>query len=90
VDGCDAQIERTLGKLTADKPVPQEPLLMSLTGRLAPDFKTIADMSPFGAVSTLIGLFRRIDGLNLELPFAGTRMLRDLLRPKGSRSGAST
>jgi len=26
VDECDAQIERTLGTLTADKPVPQEPL----------------------------------------------------------------
>jgi transposase len=26
VDECDAQIDRTLGTLTADKPVPQEPL----------------------------------------------------------------
>ena len=35
-------------------------------------------------------LMRRIDELHLELPFAGARMLRDLLRAKGSWSDAST
>ena len=34
-------------------------------------------------------LMRRIDELHLELPFAGTRMLRTCCKPKGSRSGAS-
>ncbi len=32
-------------------------------------------------------LMRRIDELHLELPFAGTRMLRDLLRAEGFEVG---
>ena len=32
-------------------------------------------------------LMRRIDELHLELPFAGARMLRDLLRPEGFAVG---
>ena len=32
-------------------------------------------------------LMRRIDELHLEHPFAGTRMLRDLLRPEGFEAG---
>ena len=32
-------------------------------------------------------LMRRIDELHLELPFAGSRMLRDLLNPEGHRVG---
>ena len=32
-------------------------------------------------------LMRRIDELNLELPFAGARMLRDLLRGEGILAG---
>ena len=32
-------------------------------------------------------LMRRIDELHLELPFAGSRMLRDLLRLEGTRVG---
>ncbi len=35
-------------------------------------------------------LMRRIDALHLEHPFMGARMLRDSLRRKASRSGAST
>jgi putative transposase len=34
-----------------------------------------------------LALMRRIDELHLELPFAGSRMLRDLLAAEGSRSG---
>ena len=34
-----------------------------------------------------LALMRRIDELHLEHPFAGTRMLRDLLRPEGFRVG---
>ena len=32
-------------------------------------------------------LMRRLDELHLELPFAGARMLRDLLRPEGFAVG---
>ena len=34
-------------------------------------------------------LMNRIDRLHLEFPFAGARMLRDLLNQDGSRLGAS-
>ena len=34
-------------------------------------------------------LMRRIDRLHLELPFAGARMLRDLLRQEGHKVGRS-
>ncbi len=34
-------------------------------------------------------LMNRIDRLQLELPFAGARMLRDLLRQEGHRAGRS-
>jgi len=34
-------------------------------------------------------LMNRIDRLHLELPFAGTRMLRDLLRQEGHKVGRS-
>jgi putative transposase len=34
-----------------------------------------------------LALMRRLDALHLELPFAGTRMLRDLLRGEGERIG---
>ncbi len=34
-----------------------------------------------------VALMRRIDELHLEYPFAGTRMLRDMLRPEGQRIG---
>ena len=37
-----------------------------------------------------LALMRRIDELHLEHPFAGSRMLRDLLNREGSRSVAST
>ena len=33
-----------------------------------------------------LALMRRIDELHLDYPFAGSRMLRDLLAPRGSRS----
>ena len=34
-------------------------------------------------------LMNRIDRLHLELPFAGARMLRDLLRQEGHKAGRS-
>jgi putative transposase len=34
-----------------------------------------------------LALMRRIDELHLEFPFAGARMLRDLLRLEGIRAG---
>jgi putative transposase len=34
-----------------------------------------------------LALMRRIDELHLELPFAGSRMLRDLIRLEGTRAG---
>ena len=34
-----------------------------------------------------LALMRRIDELHLELPFAGSRMLRDLLALEGTRAG---
>jgi len=34
-----------------------------------------------------LALMRRIDALHLEYPFAGARMLRDLLRQEGFRVG---
>lgn len=34
-----------------------------------------------------LALMRRIDELHLEHPFAGARMLRDLLRKEGQRVG---
>jgi putative transposase len=37
--------------------------------------------------ATDLALMRRIDELHLEFPFAGSRMLRDLLAAEGSRCG---
>ena len=34
-----------------------------------------------------LALMRRIDGLHLNFPFAGTRMLRDMLKLEGSAVG---
>ena len=34
-----------------------------------------------------LAIMRRIDELHLEFPFAGSRMLRDLLRQEGTRIG---
>ena len=36
-----------------------------------------------------LAIMRRIDLLHLDFPFAGSRMLRDLLNREGSRSGAA-
>lgn len=35
-----------------------------------------------------LAIMRRIDALHLEYPFAGSRMLRDLLRGEGVQLGA--
>ncbi len=36
-----------------------------------------------------LALMRRIDELHLESPFAGVRMLRDVLRKEGTRIGCA-
>ena len=41
----------------------------------------------FAMAAAVLGLMRRIDELHLEYPFAGARMLRDLLRQEGQRVG---
>lgn len=41
--------------------------------------------APIGEID--LRLMRRIDELHLELPFAGSRMLRDLLRQEGEEVG---
>ena len=43
--------------------------------------------APRPVSATDLGLMRRIDELHLELPFAGSRMLRDLLRGEGFVTG---
>ncbi len=45
-------------------------------------YSTPRDVSPAD-----LALMRRMDELHLEHPFAGTRMLRDLLRPEGFPAG---
>ena len=42
---------------------------------------------PTLASSADLALMRRIDALHLAYPFAGTRMLRDLLRREGTQLG---
>jgi putative transposase len=42
---------------------------------------------PVGASAEDLRLMRRLDELHLELPFAGSRMLRDLLKAEGSKVG---
>lgn len=42
---------------------------------------------PMGVSAEDLRLMRRIDELHLELPFAGSRMLRDLLNQEGHRVG---
>ena len=39
---------------------------------------------------TDLAIMRRLDRLHLEFPFAGSRMLRGLLRPRGARSAVVT
>jgi putative transposase len=34
-----------------------------------------------------LAIMRRIDELHLEFPFAGSRMLRDMLRQEGTKIG---
>ena len=45
---------------------------------------------PVGTSQADLKLMRRIDELHLQWPFLGSRMLRNMLRLEGSRSGANT
>lgn len=49
--------------------------------------RSTAYYQPAPESSENLALMRRIDELHLEFPFAGARMLRDLLRPEGIRAG---
>lgn len=49
--------------------------------------RSTAYYRPTPVAATVLGLMRRIDELHLEYPFAGARMLRDLLRQEGQRVG---
>ncbi len=57
-------------------PVSHQCLLLGLSRSTA--YSTAREVSPED-----LALMRRIDELHLEHPFAGTRMLRDLLRSEG-------
>ena len=43
--------------------------------------------TPRAAAAIDLALMKRLDALHLELPFAGSRMLRDLLRGEGETIG---
>ena len=49
--------------------------------------RSTAYYRPTPGAAAVLGLMRRIDELHLEYPFAGARMLRDLLRQEGQRVG---
>jgi putative transposase len=44
---------------------------------------------PRSVSSAALGIMRRIDELHLDFPFAGSRMLRDLLNAEGIQIGPS-
>lgn len=52
--------------------------------------RSTAYYRPQQASEADLALMRRIDELHLEHPFAGSRMLRDLLKQEGIQSAAST
>ncbi|MBX3332414.1 MAG: IS3 family transposase, partial [Nitrospira sp.] len=52
-----------------------------------PVARSIAYYEPRPVSETTLMLMRRIDELQLLYPFAGTRMLRDLLRQEGHAIG---
>ena len=49
--------------------------------------RSTAYYTPQGESPESLALMRRIDELHLDHPFAGARMLRDLLRPEGIGAG---
>ena len=65
---------------THDLPVNRQAQLLDLA-------RSTVYYLPKPTSETVLTLMRRIDGLHLEHPFAGARMLRDLLRLEGHRVG---
>ena len=65
---------------THDLPVTRQCQILELA-------RSTAYYEPVPTSSEDLVLMRRIDELHLEHPFAGSRMLRDLLRQKGHRVG---
>ena len=67
---------------THDLPVARQCQILSLA-------RSTAYYRPQETSDTELALMRRIDALHLEHPFAGSRMLRDMLRRDGHRIGRS-
>jgi putative transposase len=65
---------------THDLPVARQCQILSLA-------RSTAYYQPQEISESDLALMRRIDELHLEYPFAGSRMLRDLLRLEGHRAG---
>jgi len=66
--------------LTHPLPVRQQCHLLNLA-------RSTAHYQPTPVSATALALMRRIDELHLAHPFAGARMLRDLLRQEGQTIG---
>ena len=65
---------------THDLPVTRQCQILSLA-------RSTAYYRPQEASAEDLALMRRVDALHLEHPFAGSRMLRDMLRREGNRIG---
>ena len=63
------------------------PLPMVRQGELLALSRSTAHCHPTSVSSADLALMRRVDELNLAAPFAGSRMLRDLLRREGRKIG---
>ena len=66
---------------------PTHPLSIVRQCQLLGVARSTAYYRPTPVAAAVLGLMRRIDELHLEYPFAGARMLRDLLRQEGQRVG---
>lgn len=63
------------------------PLPVRRQGQLLSLARSTAYYQPTPVSETVLALTRRIDELHLQYPFAGTRMLRDLLQQEGGAIG---
>ena len=61
----------------------EHPLSLTRQAQLLDLSRASLYYTPVGISDTDLALMRRIDELHLELPFAGSRMLRDLLNAEG-------
>ena len=65
----------------------EHPLSLTRQAQLLDLSRASLYYTPVGISDTDLALMRRIDELHLELPFAGSRMLRDLLNAEGVEVG---